>query len=156
VLHSFKGLLDYHAVAMATYGITLLENYRIQKNVNSSDLAIKHADKLMGIGLQIDSTILFPYCFNYKFYDRDLMEAPWYSAMAQGKALSLFSRLYEVTGEQKYFRIAKRINRSFSRMKPTHHIWFTCVDEDNHLWLEEYPFEAPSHVLNGMIFAIDG
>ena len=31
------------------------------------------------------------------------------------------------------------------------------IDKNNYLWLEEYPFEeGPIHVLNGMVFSIQG
>lgn len=156
LLHSYRNKLDYHPVAMATYALSLLDLYRRTKDSTCLELAIDHADKLLGISLQIDSTILFPYSFNYKFYEKDLKQAPWYSGMAQGKTLSLFSRLYEITSNKKYLDIASQIYLSFYRLKATHTPWISCIDTDSSLWFEEYPYEQPSHVLNGKIFAIFG
>ena len=110
----------------------------------------------MGISLAIDSTLLFPYSYNYDFYDRDRMVAPWYSGMAQGKVLSLFSRLYELTSNKDFLIIADKIYGSFYRLKATHSDWVSCIDQDGNLWIEEYPHIQPSHVLNGMVFAIFG
>ena len=120
------------------------------------DLAILNADKLINISLHTDSTCLFPYSFNYSFHEVDIMKAPWYSAMAQGKALSVFCRLYELTSDDRYIEIADKIFNSFYRFKYNSDPWISCIDKDGALWLEEYPHEEPSHVLNGMIFAIYG
>ena len=156
LLHTYVDKLDYHPVSMATHAIALLDIYTRTKDETYLLRAVKHADKLLGISLQIDSVIFFPYSFNYKFYDRDMMQAPWYSAMAQGKTLSLFSRLYEITSDEKYLTIASKIYSTFSHLKATHDPWISCIDNDGSLWFEEYPFEEPSHVFNGMIFAIYG
>jgi len=156
LIHEYNGKPDYHPVAMSAYALSLLDIYRQEGQDSCLNLAIKHANKLLGISIEIDSIRLFPYSFNYKFFDRDLMIAPWYSGMAQGKALSLFSRLYEITGEKKYLNVASQIFKSFTHLKSTDPLWVSCVDDNRNLWFEEYPFDAPSHVFNGMIFAIYG
>ena len=55
LLHTYKNKLDYHPVSMATYALTLLDIYRRTKDNTSLELAIEHANKLLGISLQVDS-----------------------------------------------------------------------------------------------------
>lgn len=156
LLHTYNNKLDYHPVAMCAHALELLDVYRRTNDPSYLARTIDHADKLMGISLAVDSTLFFPYSFSYSFYDRDKMVAPWYSGMAQGRTLSLFSRLYEITSDKKYLEIASKIYATFNNLKPTHNPWISCIDKNNNLWFEEYPYDAPSHVLNGMIFAIYG
>ncbi len=155
-MHKYTDRLSYHPVAMCTRALALIDLYNRLKNPEDLELARAHADKLIGLGYEIDYCLLFPYNYKYTLYERDHMKAPWFSAMAQGQALSVFSRLYEVAGEEKYRVAAAQVYRSLYRMKSQHEPWVSCVDEKGNLWFEEYPHERPSHVLNGMIWAIYG
>lgn len=156
LLHEYLGNPDYHPVAMATYATSILDVYRRTGDSTCLSLSIAHANKLIGISLMVDTTILFPYSFDYPWNDRDQMVAPWYSAMAQGKALSLFSRLFEITSDKRYLNITHKIFKSFGRLKGAYEPWISCIDKNNNLWFEEYPYERSIHVLNGMNFAIYG
>ena len=146
----------YHAVDLTFRAIAYLDHYDRTEQGRSLEAAEIHADKLVGISLAIDSCYLFPYVFNYPFCGKDLQIAPWYSGMAQGAALTLFSRLYRLTGNKKYRDIADGVFRSFKRYKGVKDPWISCIDKDQHLWFEEYPHAIPSHVFNGMVFAIYG
>ena len=79
---------------------------------------------------------------------------PWASAMAQGQGISVLVRAYQLTGESSYREEAQR---AFGAFQATiQECGVAIVEEDNGLWLEEYPSEPPSHVLNGFIFALWG
>ena len=67
------------------------------------------------------------------------MPAPWYSAMAQGEALSLFSRLWAVTKEPAWRQAAEQTLTSLSLGPAAGQPWCSHVDEAGHLWLDEYP-----------------
>lgn len=87
------------------------------------------------------------------------MTSPWFSGMAQGEALSAFSRLAQITGENKYKDIADRVFASFLHTPVAGNVvdpWVATVDDDGHYWVEEYPRNPPAHTLNGKIFAIWG
>ena len=86
------------------------------------------------------------------------MHAPWYSAMAQGMALSLATRLYRDTGQAAYLAAADLLFGSFRHLGRGPGPWVTYVDAAGYLWLEEYP-EAdarPDHTANGFNYALFG
>ena len=79
---------------------------------------------------------------------------PWPSAMAQGEGMSLLLRAYEETKQTEFLTSAHRAFQAF--LFPLNQGGVTYFDEDGRVWFEEYPSDPPSHVLNGMIFALIG
>ena len=55
------------------------------------------AKKLISLSRLSGGARYFPYTYDYAM---EKLKAPWYSAYSQGFALSLFVRLYRVTGIQ--------------------------------------------------------
>jgi uncharacterized protein YyaL (SSP411 family) len=159
-LHNYKGKLNYHPVVMAQHALHLLDVYNSTQNTKYLNLAKSISDKLISISLSIQSSIFFPYIFDFSLhgYKEDTMHSPWYSGLAQGQIISLFIRLYEITHEGYYLEVSKKIFNSFelSHHNDTGNPWVSCVDENAYLWLEEYPHTPPMHTLNGMVFAIFG
>ena len=116
--------------------------------------ARSYADFLITQARTIDGAWMFPYDLDTKHY-----EGRWFSGLAQGSALSLFSELAHVTGSARYRRAADLTFRSFFLFRPepyTHDEWISNVDEHGYYWVEEYPRDSPEHVLNGHQFAIVG
>lgn len=151
--------LNYHPVFLAQIGLQKMDVYNTTKNKESLDNAYKVYHKLIDIGIKLDSSIFFPYTFNFPLHgcDEETMMPPWYSGMAQGQALSFFCRLYEVTGDKEVLDECEKVFNSFVRLKGQgYNPWVSCVDKDGYLWLEEYPLDLPCFTLNGMIFAIYG
>ena len=74
------------------------------------------------------------------------LKAPWISAMAQGEAASLLTRLHRATGEDRYAEAAAKSLPPMP-MAPL---------PDGSPFPQEYPTDPPSHVLNGALFAIWG
>lgn len=93
----------------------------------------------------IEDARYFPYKFDYALHNNpdNMMKSPWYSGLAQGMALSLFSRLKE-------FTYSEQILCSFKSKRITH------IDDDGFYWIDEYPFEPPTCVLNGFIYGLYG
>lgn len=80
---------------------------------------------------------------------------PWVSAMAQGEAISVLLRAFEVTGSQHYLEYAHKAFQSFFHQSGD----FTCtIPLDEHSWwFAEYPGgNSQTYVLNGHIFALLG
>jgi hypothetical protein len=73
--------------------------------------------------------------------------------MAQGEAASVLVRLHLETGEDEYAAGALRALEPLYVPTPD---GGTRASLDGGPWLEEYPTEPPSYVLNGGIFAIWG
>lgn len=82
-----------------------------------------------------------------------LLDPPWLSAMAQGEGASLLIRIYRHTGEERYADAARRALRMCDL--PTGEGGVRAALGDG-FFLEEYPTETASLVLNGGIFALWG
>ena len=118
-------------------------------------------EKLLNTAITRNTAIYFPYTFDFPLHgDEDHnMSSPWFSGMAQGEALSAFSRLAQITGRDDYREIAGLIFNSFLYTREASKVvdpWTVTVDDDGLYWIEEYPENPPAHTLNGKIFAIWG
>ncbi|MBN1637649.1 MAG: hypothetical protein JW866_01690 [Ignavibacteriales bacterium] len=78
---------------------------------------------------------------------------PWQSGFAQGRAISILLRGYQLTNEKKYLELAEQALISFSI--PVNEGGVTSFTEWGPFY-EEYTSSIPTLVLNGMIFAICG
>jgi heparosan-N-sulfate-glucuronate 5-epimerase len=78
----------------------------------------------------------------------------WYSAMAQGLAISVMLRAYDLTGEQSYFDGAGLASNLL--LSPLSEGGCSDYDESGYPFLEECPSDPPSHILNGALFALIG
>jgi hypothetical protein len=87
------------------------------------------------------------------------MRAPWYSALAQGTALTLFVRLFAVTGEQRWLMDADSTVATFVKRRSRTRPWIVFTSRWHkrpYLWLEEAPKNPPLQVLNGHLHALFG
>jgi hypothetical protein len=80
------------------------------------------------------------------------VQAPWYSAMAQGQIASVFARVAESTGDAADAELA--IAAIQPLLRPTHLSLVALTPEGP--VLEEAPSDRPSRILNGWIFALVG
>lgn len=78
----------------------------------------------------------------------------WVSGMAQGQAISLYLRVYQLYNDPKYLVTAEKIYNSFNYSYEEG--GFMRRDEKDCIWFEEFPTSKPSFVLNGFIYAILG
>ncbi|MBL4754604.1 MAG: hypothetical protein JKY52_13545 [Flavobacteriales bacterium] len=153
------GKTVYHPVTLGKQGLNFVHHYLLTKDDSLLNLANAIALKLSHIALEKDSMLIIPYSFRFPLhgYVNEMMEAPWYSSMAQGIALSLFVRLYKISGEAKHLGNARKLFNSFKPLKGEGtDTWLSCVDANNHLWIEEYPMPVPCLTLNGMVFSLFG
>jgi hypothetical protein len=76
------------------------------------------------------------------------------SAMAQGEIISFYTRMYQLTGRQELLNTAMEafdflqleVNQGGVRRQ----------DKQGLIWLEEFPLDSPSYVLNGFIYTLFG
>ncbi|MBC8190855.1 MAG: hypothetical protein ISR87_04660 [Candidatus Marinimicrobia bacterium] len=121
-----------------------------------------YIQKLFEIGHWNDDAIYFPYEFELyphagRGEDNDIkLRNPWFSGMSQGQVLSALSLLYRTTGDVKYLDYAEPVFKSFTKLKSNNDPWIVYIDSADNLWIEEYPFDDPTNVLNGFIFGIFG
>jgi len=81
------------------------------------------------------------------------VEPPWISAMAQGEGASLLVRAHAASGDDRFAEAALRALRPMAVMTTD---GGACAPLGGGFFLEEYPTDPPSHVLNGGIFALWG
>ncbi|KAG8574909.1 hypothetical protein GDO81_009384 [Engystomops pustulosus] len=82
------------------------------------------------------------------------LEPGWYSAMAQGQAISTLVRAYLLTKEQVYLDSALKATTPFKLPSEKHGV--KAVFMNRYDWYEEYPTTPSSFVLNGFIYALLG
>ena len=94
------------------------------------------------------------YSYNYTHkFTKFLLEAPWASAMAQGQAISLLTRMYKVTNEYKYISAAKKATKLFDVPIVSGGL---ASEMWGHTVYEEYPTIPYSLTLNGFMFCALG
>lgn len=156
--------LHDHPVRQAQDGLMALESYRVNKDPRQLAQAKLDAQRLLDRKVLRTPAYFFPYPFSFPLHGNaaDTIPAPWYSGMAQGLALSLFSRLSEVTKEP-IWRVAADatfnsllmpVNRQNTALP-----FVSWVDSSGHLWIDEYaqaPLTKADRTFNGHIFGVFG
>ena len=152
--------LYYSPAGLAQYGLRHEDAFRRTGDPDYRAIATKVMKKLIEIGVVSDGAIFIPYRFSFAMHriSTEVMVAPWYSAMAQGLALSLAVRLFRDTNDPVFRTYADNLFRSFRRIGRGTRPWVTYIDAGRYLWLEEYPEPVtPSdHTANGFNFALFG
>ncbi|NXA91697.1 GLCE epimerase, partial [Melanocharis versteri] len=82
------------------------------------------------------------------------LDPGWYSAMAQGQAMSTLVRAYLLTKEPAFLGAALRATAPFKL--PAEQRGVKAVFMERHEWYEEYPTSPSSFVLNGFMYALIG
>ncbi|XP_011494920.1 PREDICTED: D-glucuronyl C5-epimerase [Ceratosolen solmsi marchali] len=83
-----------------------------------------------------------------------ILEPGWYSSMGQGHAISVLSRAYYHSGDEKYLQTAVRALRPFRILSNNGGILTYFLDK--YVWYEEYPTTPSSFILNGFIYSLIG
>ena len=155
------GSLVDHPVAQAQYGLRSLNSYRLTGDRVYLDRAVANAQRLVDRRVESRGGWYFPYGFDWTVNGdtTQTIRAPWYSAMAEGQALSLFVRLYRATGADQWKQAADATFTALDSAPVPGEPFVSWVDSDGHLWLEEYPrpgITDSERVLNGHVFAMYG
>ena len=112
--------------------------------LRSADWFVRHQDERGGWAVPVERRLA----------DGRLRLAPgWYSAMAQGQAMSVLTRAYVMTGDQKYLDVARRATALFDVPSANGGVLALLF---NLPWYEEYPTVPATFVLNGFIYALVG
>nr|XP_003228610.1 PREDICTED: D-glucuronyl C5-epimerase [Anolis carolinensis]XP_008120483.1 PREDICTED: D-glucuronyl C5-epimerase [Anolis carolinensis] len=82
------------------------------------------------------------------------LEPGWYSAMAQGQAMSTLVRAFLLTKEQAFLAAALRATAPYKL--PSEQRGVKAVFMGRHDWYEEYPTRPSSFVLNGFMYSLIG
>lgn len=146
-----------HPVNMAWELVYAIESYITSGDGAYLDYAAVNAQALLDGAEEVDGALWFPYPFDYEVRGEYSMPAPWYSGMAQGMALSVFTRMYEITGDEKWRQAADGVFASFTD-EGSQDMVFLDIDGDGNLWFEEYvhPDYPSSRVINGHMYSMWG
>jgi hypothetical protein len=158
-LSIFHGRKVYHPLVIARYGIALLHSYRITQDQPYLDRAEVNAKFLVDHAVSRNGALFFPFRFRFPLFGnpKDPMRPPWYSAMAQGSALTLLLRLSTVTGDEYWRTAADSAFATFMMRRSARLPWTVFVARYHHLrylWLEEYAKNPPTQPLNGHMYAL--
>ncbi len=86
--------------------------------------------------------------------DMDPLPPGWYSAMAQGQAISTLTRAYTFTKDYTYLQAALQATKLYTI--PSSEGGVLAKFMDIYPWYEEYPTTPSSFVLNGFMFSLIG
>ncbi|QLG29256.1 hypothetical protein HUG10_17720 [Halorarum halophilum] len=151
------GQTGHFPLRTARWLLRLLHCYR----VTGDDGFLSKAEEMSGAFLADatkveDGGIYFPYGID-KSGSSASMEAPWYSGMCQGVALSAYTYFHELTDDDEHLETADRVLETFTTLaRDTDGPWTSMVDPDGHYWVEEYPADPPTHVFNGYCVGLWG
>jgi len=156
-MRNYDGVKRYHPVQLTRLGLAYLRNYRLTHDPRYLDRAKRIAGGLQRIGVAARGGLWFPYRFRWTMHgvSRYVNRPPWYSGMAQGLALALFTRLWQYTADATYRSLADVTYNSMRTLGRGSTPWVSWVDRGRYVWIEEYP-QVLDQTLNGFVFAIVG
>ncbi|MHC6178908.1 cell wall-binding repeat-containing protein [Clostridium sp. JNZ X4-2] len=146
--------IQYNFVTICQYALYLHARY-LQGDTSVINQFVKCADFLVS---HMDSDGSFRYKFPY--YSYESLGSNWTSSMAQGQALNVFSRAYEMTGDKKYITAG---NKAFDYL-------ITPISQGgvmdtlgsleprfkSDIFFQEYVNTIPTYTLNGYMFTLLG
>lgn len=167
------GVLYNYPGAAASYGLANIDTYRDTGDAFYLRRAEAQAERLIDIHVAAPAGAVdawyYPNLYVRTRHDdpSEVIEPPWCSAMGQGLALALFSKLADATGDPAnptWRDAADHTLASFLRPGPidgpTPDDPATVnVDPAGYLWLQEWPWTsdlAPDNTLNGHCFSAFG
>lgn len=156
------GTLYDHPNYQANFGLENLESLRRSGDRFFLDRAKAQGRRLIDRRVESRGAWFSPYTFDFPLHGDpdDMAVAPWYSALSQGKALSLFSRLAKLTGEARWREAADRTFASFLVPPDPDRPWVVAVDSHRLVWLVQHPRGATladsDRIFNGHLSGIFG
>jgi hypothetical protein len=141
-----------HPVGIAQYGLCHFTEFTKTNEREAFVIAKRQADYLLSI--LDDRTGIAYYKFDWLVGKTDqTLVAPWGSAMAQGQILSLFTRIYSITKDDKYFEGGQKAMISLGKS-----VAEGGLERDlfGYKFYEEYPAKEPDYTLNGFMFTLIG
>ena len=140
-------------VTISQTAIRYHDNYRKNRDNKSRELFLNCSNWLVDNALPYGNYKILEYKFPWPRYN---LTPPWRSAMAQGQAIQVLKRAYDVSRDQKYLDTANApLNSFFVKVKEG---GVTYKTERDGWWYEEYASNRgkESRALNGMMYVMLG
>jgi heparosan-N-sulfate-glucuronate 5-epimerase len=147
-----KWLLSENRVVLAQWGLACFERHLKGDGDAWLAAAIDAGENLLGAQEREGTRAggwLHPRPMRHTFR----LDPPWLSAMAQGEGASLLVRVHAATRDDRFAEAALRALRPMALPSRESGV---RVELGDGFFLEEYPTDPPSLVLNGGIFALWG
>jgi len=125
--------------------VTVASNGHLLQFYYAADWLVKHQDDRGGWKIMVSRSVA---------EGQLSLEPGWYSAMAQGQAMSLLVRAHARSGRREYLDAAVRALALFDI--PSADGGIVAKFMDRYVWYEEYPTIPPCFVLNGFMYALIG
>jgi len=125
--------------------VTVASNGHLLQFYYAADWLVRHQDTSGGWKIMVSRSVA---------EGQLSLEPGWYSAMAQGQAMSLLVRAYARSGRSEYLDAAVRALALFDVRSADGGIVAKFMD--HYIWYEEYPTIPPCFVLNGFMYALIG
>jgi heparosan-N-sulfate-glucuronate 5-epimerase len=143
----------YGHVKLAQFGLGHFEHYAANGDEQGLSLACSAGDHFVATQVRTEGPQLGGWRHEFAYTFRAPLRPPWLSAMSQGQAASLLTRLFAATGDARYAEAADLALRPMQVSADAGGVLGTIEGSP---FLEEYPTSPQSHVLNGAIFALWG
>lgn len=125
--------------------VTVASNGHLLQFYYAADWLVRHQDDHGGWKIMVSRSVA----------EGQLSLKPgWYSAMAQGQAMSLLVRAHAQSGHHKYLDAAVHALALFDVQATDGGIVNKFMD--HYIWYEEYPTIPPCFVLNGFMYSLIG
>ncbi|MDQ0255339.1 hypothetical protein J2S74_002721 [Evansella vedderi] len=144
----------YNPVTVSQYTLSMHGKY--VNGQNSKVAFMKGTNQLL---MMQDDLGALRYPFSYNYYLKKL-EKGWVSGMAQGQALSVYARAYDLTKDNSFLLAGNSVfeflispvsrGGTMDTMKDLH------PSLDKYIIFEEYPINPASYTLNGFMFTLLG
>ena len=153
----YQGELCYNPVTIANFTLSMYGR-NLRGDRAAGERFLKGANHL--ISMQ-DSEGAFRYLFPWKYYLTGRVYQPgWASGMAQGLALSVFARAYQLTNDRKYLNAGDKAFDFLVTPISKGGVMDTLGDVDSSLqgniMFEEYVATPSGHTLNGYMYTLLG
>ena len=143
----------YGHVPLAQLGLGHFERFAATGDEQQLARARAAGDHLVATQVLEPGAQLGGWRHTFSYAHRAPLRPPWLSAMAQGEAASLLARLAAETDDPRYAETALLALRPLGVPVESGGV---LGELDGLPFLEEYPTDPQSHVLNGAIFALWG
>lgn len=151
---STDGVLCYNAVDIAQYGLAEYGYYLAGNNASHREQCLACAKGLLELQ---DERGGWLYSFNPSHpQTKYSLENGWYSAMAQGQAISLFARANALESNPAYADAAHRALALLETPLEQGGVLTKIAGREDLIFYEEWPSFPPAHILNGFIFCLTG
>jgi heparosan-N-sulfate-glucuronate 5-epimerase len=141
----------YYPISIGQYGLAIWNTYLRTKSEEDKQRFLNIAEWFYHN--QIEDEKLGAYWLTHVDKPAYQIFAPWKSCFSQARAINIFVRAFQITGDEDYKQIAEKALKPYLFSVEEGGV-VTFLDEGP--FYEEYPAKVPVLVLNGMIFALFG